>query len=208
MKTKECNNCYKSNDAKAAFCGSCGQPMAAVQTMVSPTHAVMMQPKANSSRQVMFLGIALIAGVAVWEAAQVLPGKVDNYLASRYASHQEDSVYITEPVVNVYDDRGLYNAMRDIESAINRDTPKMVNQVLKLSNVNYRPSQKTMTYNYEVRGASFHSVPVSTIESGLYRRYCKGTDFAELRANKVSAKFIYWDDGRRLLERNLSDCGQ
>ena len=163
----------------------------------------------SGNKQILVTVCAVAATLVLWEAAKVLPGKIDVALQERYSTvvEPQETVFANAPPVVLTQNRErLYGLMKGREAAINRETPIMVNQMLKLNSVHYSPSAKTMSHHYEILSDQFLHVDHRTVVNGLKSRYCASDEFEELKVNQVAAKFIYWDSGARKFEYTVNGC--
>lgn len=213
----ECPDCYASVSDSAETCIRCGAPLA--------TGPKLKLTSSSSKRPVVLIVCSVIAAVFAWEAIRVLPGAVDSALKSYYGQPQHSVAvtgnYDSTPKITNETPHDKFSSdappranspekvhaiMKNKAMIVNRETPVMVNSILKLTRVDYRHSTKTMTYNYQVKGRGFAAIDTSVVEQGLQRRYCQDEEYRELRENGVAARFVYWDMSVGILETKVANC--
>ena len=96
-------------------------------------------------------------------------------------------------------DKRLVATLMERQLMINRSTPRLVNPMLTLKDVNYRQSKNTFEYNYIINDrldlTAFHS-----LKRRLNERYCESEELQLMRDNKVKVIWRYWSKDGRLLQ--------
>lgn len=96
-------------------------------------------------------------------------------------------------------EKRVFALMNERQLMINQSTPRQINPLLTLTDVNYRHSIKTIDYSYIVN-ERLDLTSIDDLEQSLSQRYCNAREYALMRELDVKVTWRYWSKNGMLLK--------
>lgn len=198
-----CPDCGNSISDRAPSCIHCGAPMGSQAATKLP-----MTPFAK------LLALALVAacGVIAYRlyvlaypplqtptAEQLIEQTAEPDLSTYTGGAYAQALMKSEHAGVDVKDKRTFALMNERQLMMNKSTPRLLNPLLTLRDVNYRHSEKSIDYNYTVND-QLDIRSIDDLKQSLHKRYCEAEEYALMRELNVEVVWRYWNKSGMLLK--------